>query len=76
MELTAGDTIFLPRNIPHTWIQKTDFGKLIYFVQPAGKTEDFFRAMNNLDHKPSKAEIDKIHAACGMKVIGPGLTIN
>lgn len=76
MELTAGDTIFLPRNIPHTWIQKTDFGKLIYFVQPAGKTEDFFRAMNNLDHKPSKAEIDKIHAACGMKVIGPGLTID
>ncbi|TCD28781.1 cupin domain-containing protein [Pedobacter psychrodurus] len=76
MELASGDTIFLPRNIPHTWIQRTDFGKLIYFVQPAGKAEEFFRTMNNFGHKPSKAEVDKIHADCGMKVIGPGLTID
>ncbi|WP_231491372.1 hypothetical protein [Pedobacter sp. Leaf170] len=75
MELTAGDTIFLPRNIPHTWIQLSDKGKLVYFVQPAGKAEAFFRAMNNLDHKPSKEEVDKLHEACGMKVIGPGLSL-
>lgn len=74
-ELSPGDTIFLPRNIPHTWIQLTDQGKLIYFLQPAGKAEEFFRTMSNLDHKPDKAEVDRIHEACGMKVIGPGLTI-
>ena len=41
MQLKAGDTIFLPRNIPHTWIQLTDTGKLVYFLQPAGKMEEF-----------------------------------
>lgn len=75
MELRHGDTIFLPRNIPHTWIQLTDKGKLVYFVQPAGKAEEFFRTMSNLDHKPSQSEIDQIHEDCGMKVIGPGLAI-
>ncbi len=75
MELKAGDTIFLPKNIPHTWIQLSDQGKLIYFVQPAGKTEDFFRTMNNLKHQPTKEEVDKIHEECGMKVLGPGLSL-
>jgi quercetin 2,3-dioxygenase len=74
-ELAAGDTIFLPRNIPHTWIQLSDTGKLIYFVQPAGKMEDFFRWMNNLDHPPTQKEIDKIHADHQMKVVGPPLTL-
>jgi quercetin dioxygenase-like cupin family protein len=75
MELSAGDTIFLPKNIPHTWIQLTDKGKLIYLVQPAGKAEEFFRTMNNLDHQPSKEEIAQIHKECGMKMVGAGLTI-
>lgn len=73
-ELEAGDTIFLPRNIPHTWVQLTDYGKLTYLVQPAGKAEEFFRTMNNLKHKPNKQEIDDIHEACGMRVVGPGLS--
>ena len=32
-QLKAGDTIFLPRNIPHTWIQTSDKGKLFYILQ-------------------------------------------
>lgn len=75
MMMNPGDTIFLPRNIPHTWIQLTDLGKLVYFVQPAGKAEEFFRTMNNLKHQPTKQEVDEIHAACGMKVVGPPLTL-
>ena len=74
-ELKAGDTIFLPRNVPHTWIQLTDKGKLVYFVQPAGKMEDFFRTMNNFTRKPTPEEMDKIHAAHGMKVVGPPLSL-
>jgi len=73
--MDPGDTIFLPRNIPHTWIQLTNKGKLIYFVQPAGKAEAFFRTMNNLKHVPTKEEVDKIHEACGMKVLGPPLNL-
>lgn len=75
MLLNPGDTIFLPRNIPHTWIQLTDRGKLVYLVQPAGKAEQFFRTMNNLKHTPTKEEIEEIHESCGMKVIGPPLKI-
>ena len=29
-QLKAGDTIFLPRKIAHTWLQLSDKGKLIY----------------------------------------------
>lgn len=74
-QLQAGDTIFLPRNVPHTWIQLSDKGKLVYFVQPAGKMEDFFRTMNKLTHPPSPEEVQKIHLAHDMKVVGPPLEL-
>lgn len=73
--LSAGQTIFLPRNIPHTWIQLTERGKLIYFLQPAGKMEEFFQYMNQLKERPSQEEMDRIHAEHGMKVVGPPLTL-
>lgn len=75
MELNAGDTIFLPRNIPHTWIQLTDMGKLIYAVQPAGTLEDFFIEMDGLTKPPTKEEAERIHLKHGMKLIGPGLKL-
>jgi quercetin 2,3-dioxygenase len=73
--LNAGQTIFLPRNIPHTWIQLSDKGKMIYFLQPAGKMEEFFSYMNNLKERPSAEEMDRIHAAHQMKVVGPPLSL-
>lgn len=73
--LKKGQTIFLPRNIPHTWIQLTEKGKMIYFLQPAGKMEEFFTLMNSLKERPSQEEIDRIHAAHDMKVVGPPLSL-
>ena len=73
--LKAGQTIFLPRGIPHTWIQLTDKGRMIYFLQPAGKMEEFFVLMNSLKERPSPEEMDRIHAAHDMKVVGPPLTL-
>lgn len=73
--LKAGQTIFLPRGIPHTWIQLSDRGKMIYLLQPAGKMEEFFSYMNTLKERPSAEEMDKIHAEHGMKVVGPPLTL-
>ncbi|MEQ1799189.1 MAG: cupin domain-containing protein [Lacibacter sp.] len=73
--LKAGDTIFLPRNIPHTWIQTSERGKMIYFLQPAGKMEEFFVIMNGFKQRPTQEEIDRIHAAHDMKVMGPPLTL-
>jgi quercetin dioxygenase-like cupin family protein len=75
MLLNPGDTIFLPRNIPHTWIQLTDLGKLTYTVQPSGTMEEFFREMSALSKPPTPKLAQKIHLAHGMKVMGPPLSL-
>jgi quercetin dioxygenase-like cupin family protein len=74
-ELQVGDTIFLPRKIPHTWIQLTEKGKLIYAVTPAGSLEDFFKEMNALGKPPTAEEAAAIHRKHGMTVIGPPLSL-
>lgn len=73
--LKAGDSIFLPKLIPHTWIQLTNYGKLTYMVQPAGKLEEFFLKMNELKGPPTEEEAQKISLAHGMKNVGPPLTL-
>ncbi len=70
-----GDTVFGPRNVPHTWLQLTDLGKLAYQVQPAGKLEAFFLTMNELKGPPTAAQIQKIHTDHGMTVLGPPLSL-
>ncbi len=72
--LKAGDTIFLPRNVPHTWLQLSDKGKLIYLLQPAGNLEDFFKEMNALKRPPSFADEQQISLKYGVKTLGPPIT--
>jgi mannose-6-phosphate isomerase-like protein (cupin superfamily) len=73
MELSAGDIIFLPRQIPHTWKQLTEYGKLLYGVQPAGAFEEFFNELSDLKHQPTEEEFQQIHIRHDMKVLGPPL---
>ncbi|PLK44384.1 cupin domain-containing protein [Emticicia sp. TH156] len=73
--LKAGDTIFLPRNIPHTWLQLTDKGKMIYFLNPAGKLEEFFKKVSAAQGPPTREAIDKLHHEHGMKVLGPPISL-
>ncbi|MET0465943.1 MAG: cupin domain-containing protein [Chitinophagaceae bacterium] len=75
LELHAGDSIFLPRNVPHSWIQLTDKGQLIYAVHPSGTMEEFFIEMNEMKAPPTETEAKKIHLKHGMKLIGPGLSL-
>lgn len=75
MELDKGDTIFLPRNIPHSWIQLTDKGQLIYAVHPAGTMEEFFIEMNGMKKPPTEEEAKTIHEKHGMKLMGPPLSL-
>lgn len=72
-ELNTGDTIFLPRNIPHQWLQLSENGKLVYAVNPAGELEDFFRAVNSLK-APTQETLDALAIKHGMKHLGPPLT--
>ncbi|GAB3643600.1 cupin domain-containing protein [Spirosoma arcticum] len=72
--LKAGDTIFLPRNVPHTWLQLSDKGKLIYLLQPAGTLENFFKKMNALKRPPTFAEEQQMSREHGVETIGPPIT--
>lgn len=74
--LKAGDTIFLPRKVPHAWTQVSENGKMIVTLQPAGKLEDFFVTMAGLMIAPTPAEIAQIFKDNEMEIVGSPLTID
>jgi quercetin dioxygenase-like cupin family protein len=73
--LTAGDTIFLPRKVPHAWTQVSARAKMNVIVQPAGKLEDFFVAMAAFPGEPTKEQVARIFADHEMQVVGPPLIV-
>lgn len=74
--LAKGDSIFLPRKVPHAWIQVSATGKMTVVMQPAGKLENFFVTVSALDHEPTPKEMERIFADNEMQVVGPPLKIN
>lgn len=74
--LAKGDSIFLPRKVPHAWTQVSATGKMTVIMQPAGKLENFFVTVAALDHEPTPKEMEKIFADNEMQVVGPPLKIN
>ncbi len=74
--MKTGDTIFLPRNVPHAFIQLTEKAKTIVSYLPAGKMEDFFKATDSWTTAPSKEEVIKVFEDHGMKVVGPMLKMD
>ncbi|MEO7311462.1 MAG: cupin domain-containing protein [Chitinophagaceae bacterium] len=73
--LIAGDSIFLPRKVPHAWTQVAEKGRMTVILQPAGKLENFFVTLAALDHEPTPEEMKKIFADNEMEVVGPPLKI-
>ncbi len=73
--LTVGDSIFLPRKVPHAWTQLSEKGKLTVILQPAGKLENFFVTVAALKHEPTSEEMKQIFADNEMQVVGPPLEI-
>lgn len=71
--LKAGDTIFLPRSVPHAFAQLTENGKMFFLFQPSGKMEDYFRVLSKLSSPPTPEQGAKIFADHDMKVVGPPL---
>lgn len=72
--LHAGDTIFLPRRIPHTWVQRSGQGRVLYWVQPAGQLEDFFLVMSQQKARLPAEEMAQVYAKHGLQSLGPGLS--
>ena len=73
--LKQGDTIFLPRKVPHAFIQLTKKGKMIVSYLPAGKMEDFFAVTDKWTSSPTADEIKKVFADHDMLVVGPPLNV-
>jgi quercetin dioxygenase-like cupin family protein len=69
--LRKGDTIFLPRQVAHSWIQVSRKGRMTVTLQPAGQLEEFFVAMAARQTAPTPEEIARLFEAHGMKVVGP-----
>ncbi|MBO9659289.1 MAG: cupin domain-containing protein [Chitinophagaceae bacterium] len=74
-DLAAGESIFLPRAIPHAWTQVAEKGRMMVILQPAGKLEDFFVTMAALKGEPDQATIKRIFAENEMEVVGPPLAL-
>jgi len=72
-KLAKGDSIFMPRKVPHAWTQISETGKMTVIFQPAGKMENFFVTVAALDHEPTPAKMQTIFAANEMQVVGPSL---
>ena len=71
--LKAGDSIFLPRNVPHAFVQLADKGRLIVMYQPAGKMEAFFKITDGWTAPPTKEAMIQAFADCDMIVVGTPL---
>jgi mannose-6-phosphate isomerase-like protein (cupin superfamily) len=72
----AGDCVFGPRGVPHTFAKVGDAeSKLIMLFQPAGKMEDWFNLVNEgVIAKMSEEQKDAARKAHGFEHIGPPLT--
>lgn len=74
-QMKQGDTIFLPRNVQHAFVQLTEKGKVLVSYLPAGKMEGFFEVTDRWTSPPTKETIAKVFADHDMKVVGPALSV-
>lgn len=74
--LTKGESIFLPRKVPHAWTQVSELGKMTVTMQPTGKLENFFITVAALHHEPTPKEMAQIFADNEMQIVGPPLKID
>lgn len=72
-EAKAGDSVFGPRMIPHSFAKIGDGeGKLLMFFQPAGKMEEMFKKIAaGVTKNLSEEEQDKFREEHGLRRVGP-----
>ena len=76
----AGESVFIPRKVPHGWACVSGKpGKIINVYQPACKVEEFFRELGKYNGKPyvhevlSIDEFRRLFHDHGMDLLGPPL---
>ena len=78
-KLNVGDTLFLPRGIPHTFLHLGEgTGRKISTYQPAGHIEDMFRSVGKLRQNggtPTVEQINEVMKVNNQEVVGPRLKL-
>jgi len=88
LRLGTRESMFIPRNIEHTWAPVSAPAKIINTYQPAGKIEEFFQALSKSKELPTREQateksytseqidgLKRVFEAHGMTVTGPPLDI-
>ena len=74
IHLEAGDSLFVPRNMPHAFVKTSEgTARLIVMHQPAGTMEEYFRTASQFTDQ-SREERQKFAEKHGMRFVGPALT--
>ena len=89
VHLGTRESMFIPRNIEHTWAGVSGPVKIINTYQPAGKIEGFFRALAEFKELPTREQaaeksytakqidgLKRVFEAHGMIVTGPPLDLD
>ena len=73
LTLKPGDSVLMPRKVPHVWAQTSDTpGKLLIAFTPAGRMEEFFRDFGKTGKLPTDPEVVRGY---GLERVGPPLTL-
>ncbi len=80
-ELGPGDSLLMPRKIPHAWAFVGDQGRLLVSFAPANKMEAWFRIVNQIraphtytdPNDKHQMELARQH---GIEIVGPPFTIS
>jgi mannose-6-phosphate isomerase-like protein (cupin superfamily) len=70
---SAGDVVFGPRNVPHTFYQKSKKARMIFSYNPAGKMETIMNEMTKLMPANPQA-FAKVCAENDVPFVGPPMT--
>ncbi|GAB3783648.1 hypothetical protein GCM10028818_42060 [Spirosoma horti] len=71
--LNGGDTIFLPREVPHAFLVLSETGTMFFQTNPSGQTEALFKRLSQLPPTATLAMIKQIHQEHQVSIVGPRL---
>lgn len=71
--LRAGDTVFLPRNIPHTYLVLSEQAKMLFMTTPGGISEGFFSEIVQLRPPFAPAAVEPLLQKYSQAWVGPPL---
>ena len=69
-----GDTLFVPRNMPNTYLTISETGKMLFMVNPTGTVEQLFEGLSSYQERPSMEEVVRLNESLGLKIVGSPIT--